>query len=230
MELSFRLKSIASLIEKCDAIADIGTDHAYLPIHLVKKGVCKYAIASDINKGPVEKALKNIVIENLEDKIECRLGGGFSTIAPQEVQCAVIAGMGGNLIRDIVEDGMDVFKELNYCVFQPVQNPDILREYIYSKGFTILDEELCIDEGKFYEIIKVRYSRSKLAISPIYYEIGKKLIDKKHPLVNKYINYKLEKYYKIYNSILDSTDNAKIRKVEIMDKIKQLKELLINES
>ncbi|ERI90225.1 hypothetical protein HMPREF1982_03978 [Clostridiales bacterium oral taxon 876 str. F0540] len=230
MELSFRLKSIASLMEKCDSMADIGTDHAYIPIYLVKEGLCKRAIASDINKGPVEKALKNIIIENLEDKIQCRLGGGFSTIAPKEVECAVIAGMGGNLIRDIVEEGIDVFKELDYCVFQPVQNPDVLREYIYSKGFTILEEDLCIDEGKFYEIIKVRYDNNKLHISPIYYEVGKRLLEKKHPLVNQYINLKLEKYYKIYNSIADNTSNAKARKAEVLNKIDELKELLINEA
>lgn len=226
MELSIRLKTIADMIERCDKIADIGTDHAYIPIYLIKNKVCTEAIASDINKGPVEKAKKNVAIENLKDKIECRHGGGFTTIDPKEVQVAVIAGMGGNLIRDIIEESKDVFKSLDYCILQPVQNPEILREYVYIMGYKILDEELCYEEGKFYEIIKVKYDNNPICIDPIYYEISKKLLDKKHPLIFKFIRYKLEKYYKIYNDITDSSENAQLRKNEIKNKITKLEELL----
>jgi tRNA (adenine22-N1)-methyltransferase len=178
MELSLRLKKVASLVEKCEIMADIGTDHAYIPIYLVKKGICNKAIASDINKGPVEKAKINVAFEELQNKIECRLGGGLSTVSDGEVDCAIIAGMGGNLIRDIIEEGKDVFKHLKYLVLQPVQNPEVLREYIIKSGYKILDEELCIDENKFYEIIKIKYDNNSVAMDPIFYEIGKKLIEK----------------------------------------------------
>jgi tRNA (adenine22-N1)-methyltransferase len=227
MEIGIRLNEIASMVENCDKIADIGTDHAYIPIYLIQRGICKSAIASDINKGPVEKAKGNVKLENLEAFIECRLGGGFSTLKPSEAQAAIIAGMGGNLIRDIIEEGIDVFRTLDYCILQPVQNPEVLREYIYKQGYSILDEELCIEDGKYYEIIKVKYDNNPRTIEPIYYEVGQKLLEKRHPLIFKYISYKLEKYYKIYNGITDNSLNARVRKSEVMDAINKLKELLV---
>lgn len=226
MDISERLKCVAKMIEKCDAIADIGTDHAYLPIYLVKNNVCKRAIASDINIGPVKKAELNVNMEKVENKIECRLGAGFKAISSGEVNVAVIAGMGGNLIRDIIQASMDVFKSLDYVVLQPVQNPEVLREYIYECGFHIIDEALCIDENRYYEIIKVKYAKENLKVDPIYYEISKKLIEKKQPIVKDYIFFKIKKYDKIFNNIHDEGEMAKIRREDLSKKIEKLKEML----
>lgn len=88
-------------------------------------------------------------------------------LKPNEVDSVVIAGMGGNLIRDIIEERLDVFKSLKYAVLQPVQNPEVLREYLYKRGFNILGEQLCIDESKYYEIIKVCYA-SKIEKKMLY--------------------------------------------------------------
>lgn len=226
MEISLRLKTIAGMVDKCEAVADIGTDHGYIPIYLVKNKICEKAIASDINKGPVEKARFNIKLENMQDKILCRLGGGLTTIQPGEVQGIVIAGMGGNLIRDIIEEGIDKFKKSEFAVLQPVQNPEVLREYIYKKGYKIIDEELCIDDNKLYEIIKVTYDTKIENIDSIYYEVGKALIEKKHPLVKQYINIKIDRYIKILNNIKEESESSNKRKVEVKNKIIKLEELL----
>lgn len=226
MEISLRLKTIASMVDKCECVADIGTDHGYIPMYLIKNNVCIRAIASDINKGPVEKAKFNVRIEGLDDKINCRLGGGLSTIKKGEAQGIVIAGMGGNLIRDIIEDDIDIFKRAEFAILQPVQNPEVLREYIYTKGYKIIDEELCIDDNKFYEIIKIKYDNNVQAVDSIFYEIGEKLLDKNHQLVKEFIEYKLERYIKILSNIKDNTDLAEKRKVEVKEKIKKLEELL----
>jgi tRNA (adenine22-N1)-methyltransferase len=226
MELSLRLKTIASMVDKCESVADIGTDHGYIPIYLIKNRVCKRAVASDINKGPVEKAKFNVRIEDLQDKIDCRLGGGLSTIKRGEAQGIVIAGMGGNLIRDIIEERIDIFKEAEFAILQPVQNPEVLREYIYTKGYKIIDEDLCIDENKFYEIIKIKYDNNIQAVDSIFYEIGEKLLSKNHPLVKEFVQYKIQRCEKIFHSIKDNTDLAQKRKVELKEKIKRLEELL----
>ncbi|CAG7840098.1 SAM-dependent methyltransferase [Clostridium novyi B str. ATCC 27606] len=226
MNISLRLKTIAFLVDKCESICDIGTDHAYLPIYLIEKSLCNNAIASDINKGPVEKAKANIKKEGLSNKIICRLGAGLKTIKPNEVDAAIIAGMGGNLIRDIIEESKDVFKNLDYCILQPVQNPDILRKYIYESGYDILDEELCIDEGKYYEIIKIKYNDKYKEVDDIYYEVSKKLIDKKHPLIKDYINFKIDKYKNIVKYIKDNTELAIIRKSQLNNNIIKLEELI----
>ncbi|GAA0718965.1 class I SAM-dependent methyltransferase [Clostridium malenominatum] len=226
MDISIRLKTIASMIEYCTCCADIGTDHGYIPIYLIKNGVCKRAIASDINKGPIEKAIKNIGREGLSSYVECRIGGGMTTLKPGEAEVGVIAGMGGNLIKDIIEESMEVFKALDYIILQPVQNPEVLREYIYSKGYEILEEELCFEEGKYYEIIKVRYGNNIEEIDSIFYEVSNYLLQKKHPLVEDFIISKINKCHKILNFITEDTEGAKERRIQLNHKINKLRELI----
>jgi tRNA (adenine22-N1)-methyltransferase len=224
MELSIRLKAIASMIEECTSVVDVGTDHGYVPIYLVKNEIIKSAIASDINKGPVEKAKKNVLSNNLHHQINCRLGSGLSTVVKGEVQVAIIAGMGGNLIRDILEADLDVVKQLEYMILQPVQNAEVLREYLYNTGYDILDEEICYEDGKFYEIIKVKYNTNSIIVDNIYYEISKVLLDKKTPVMKQFIEFKLEKYTKIYHSLNANTIASKNRKEQLYHVITALKE------
>ncbi|MBU3181593.1 tRNA (adenine(22)-N(1))-methyltransferase [Clostridium psychrophilum] len=226
MELSIRLNEIVSMIETCESIIDVGTDHGYVPIYLVKSGITKKAIASDINKGPVEKAKNNIAINNTQGQISCRLGSGLSTIKKGEVQIAIIAGMGGNLIRDILENDLDIVKELKYMVLQPVQNAEVLREYLYSSGYDILDEKICYDDGKFYEIIKTKYNSKPLVLDSIYYEISKILLEKKQLVMKNFIEYKLQKYLKVYYTLNDDTILSKNRKEQLYNITRKLKEFL----
>lgn len=226
MDLSLRLEKVASLIKPCRCVADIGTDHAYIPIYLVKNNICDHAIASDVNIGPLEKARKNIVIHGLGSKIECRLGSGLNTLNKGDADVAIISGMGGNLIRDIIEERLDIFAGLQYAVLQPVQNPEVLREYIYRKGFRIIDEEICVDENKFYEIMKICYDERKYNVDSIFYEVSEKLFDEKHPLIKKFIDAKYKKYSTIVSNIKEDTPIAKARKAELLTKISKLKEML----
>lgn len=230
MELSLRLRTICNMIDSCKTIADIGTDHGYIPIYLIKNKICEFAIACDINKGPLEKAKENIKLENLEDNISLRLGSGFDVITPGEANVAIIAGMGGHLIKDLIESGMEVFKSLDYLILQPVQNPDVLRKYIYDNGFEIIKEELCIDEKIFYEIIKIRYVNANENIrkveNNIFYEVSYDLIKQKHPLVNNFIQYKINRYSNILKYIQEDSSLATLRKKEVKEKIYKLEELL----
>lgn len=230
MELSLRLKTICNMINNCKTIADIGTDHGYIPIYLIKNKICEFAIACDINKGPLEKAKENISMEDLEDNISLRLGSGFDMITPGEVNVAIIAGMGGHLIKDLIESGMEVFKSLDYLILQPVQNPDVLRKYIYDSGFEVIKEELCIDEKIFYEIIKIRYANKNENIkkikNDIFYEVSHDLIKQKHQLVNEFIQYKINKYNNILEYIQEDSSLANLRKKEVKEKIYKLEELL----
>lgn len=227
MGLSIRLEKVAGMIKKEETIADIGTDHALIPIYLLQNKKCERAIATDINKGPLKKAEGNIIKYGLSNKIELRLGGGLSPIKPYEADCAIIAGMGAYLIKDIIEDGIEVFKSLKYIVLQPVQYSEVLREYIYNCGYNILDEDLCEEDGKYYEILKLSYGEKRLKKDPIYFEVSEKLIENKHPLINEYIEFKLNKFEKIYASITENSHTAEERKSEVKQKIDSLKELMI---
>ena len=226
MDLSIRLKAIVSMIEVCDSVVDVGTDHGYVPIYLVKNGVIKNAIASDINRGPVEKAKNNVAINNVGKQISCRMGSGLSTVNKGEAQIAIIAGMGGNLIRDILEADLEVVKQFKYMILQPVQNAEVLREYLYVTGYNILDEEICLDDGKYYEIIKVKYNTKPVILDSIYYEVSKILLNKKNPVMHSFIEYKLQKYLKIYDTLNEDTMLSKGRKEQLYHVIRRFKEFL----
>lgn len=226
MELSKRLELIASMVDRCSSIVDVGTDHGYIPIYLIKKGTCDRAVASDINKGPVDKAIKNVQREKLQDKIQCRLGGGLSTVRSGEVDGAIIAGMGGNLIRDIILEDFHVFKALDFAILQPVQNPEVLRKFIYESGFIIIDEELCYDEGKYYEIIKIKNGNNPKTLREIDYEVSPVLAKKNHPLLKEFVEYKLERYEKILDAIKEDSQLAAAKKEIVKDKIQKIEELL----
>lgn len=226
MNISNRLKTIADMVDECESIADIGTDHGYIPIYLVKNGICEHAIASDINAGPVKRAVNNVKAHGYDKTILCRLGAGLNTISAGEVDGAVIAGMGGYLIIDILEERTDIVRKLKFLVLQPVQHAEVLRKHLYKKGYEILDEELCLDEGKYYEIIKVRYGEKQSKVEDIYCNVSRILIEKRHPLLKEYIEMKIRRNESAISSIDKDTDAAIARKHELIKLNTDLKEIL----
>ena len=229
MELSKRLMKIASYVETCETIADIGTDHGYIPIYLVKNNVCKKAIASDINKGPIDKATTNVRFEGLSKRVKCLLGPGLRPINVGEVNGVIIAGMGGNLTRDIIVEDIEKVKLYDFLILQPAQNPEVLREYLYNNNFEIMDEDLIFDEGKFYELFKVKYSNNPKKIKvkdDLSYEISPILLENKNDLVEDYIKSKIERYENIVSYIKEDTSLAREKKDALKIKINKLKEMI----
>ncbi|MGV1060630.1 tRNA (adenine(22)-N(1))-methyltransferase [Clostridium perfringens] len=229
MELSKRLKRIAEHVDKCESVADIGTDHGYIPIYLVKEGICKKAIASDINKGPIEKAKVNVAFEGVSDKIKCLLGPGLNPLKVGEVNGVILAGMGGNLTRDILLADMDKVKKYDFIILQPAQNPEVLREFLYKNDYEIIDEDLIKDEGRFYELFKVKYNENseKLVFEDeLEYEVSHLLREKGHPLFKEFIEEKISRCETILSFIKEDTEAAKKRKSDLEEKINKLKGML----
>lgn len=224
MELSKRLQFIADHIDRCKTIIDVGTDHGYIPIYSVKNNLCEKAIASDINKDPVKKAEMNAALEGVKSSVEVRLGGGLEVINIGEAEAVVIAGMGGNLIRDILEKDIEKTASFKYLILQPAQNPEVLREYLYNNGYEIMEEDLCLDEGIYYELFKVKKSNKaeKVSLDPIYYEISPRLLKDKNKLMFSYLESKEEKYSKILGFIKDTSESALKRKEDIENKLKEI--------
>ncbi|EKQ50311.1 MULTISPECIES: class I SAM-dependent methyltransferase [unclassified Clostridium] len=229
MELSKRLKWILDKVSQTDTIMDVGTDHGYIPIYLIKNNIAEKVIASDINKDPLRKAEINAALDGVLNKIELRLGGGLSPLKNKEAQVVIIAGMGGNLIRDILEKDLNKVKNLDYLILQPAQNPEVLREYLYNNDYEILEEDLCLDENKYYEVFKVRYKLGDyIKLEDMYYEISPIMLNKKLPLLKSYIENKIEKNKRIIEFIVDNTEHAINRKSELKEKNEKLENLLKN--
>lgn len=225
MSISKRLLEVAQLIDKCNCTIDIGTDHGYIPIYLIKNNICSKVIASDINKGPLNKAISNGSFYGLNKSIDFRLGPGLSVTSEGECNFAVIAGMGGYLIKDIIKDNINIFKSLDGAVLQPMKNVDILRKFIMNENLYIEDEKLVFDEGLFYQIIKVNCKKKCIyeISDEMDYEIPKMLFYNKDPLLKEYLNYEINEAEKILKIIKDDTENAITRKKQLEARIKALK-------
>ena len=173
-----RLQAVINNV-KHKKIADIGTDHAYIPIFLAEKNLADRVIATDINEGPLSIARDNIRKKGLEDKIETRLGGGLSVLRAGEAYDIIIAGMGGILISEIIENDIDTAKQ-SRLVLQPMNAQYELRKYLVSHGFKIIKEDLAVEGFKVYNIIIAEYGETQPFETDFEYQIPKYLAEHKY--------------------------------------------------
>ncbi|MCX7714855.1 MAG: class I SAM-dependent methyltransferase [Clostridia bacterium] len=195
--LTPRLKTISDKV-KSKTIADIGTDHAYIPIELARSGKIDKAIACDINKGPLEIAKANIKKYGLEDKIELRLGGGLTPIHKNETDCIIIAGMGGQLIWEIIHKDIDTAKQAKELILQPMNAQAELRKNLIKHGFEIVEEDLVAEGFKVYNIFVAREGHSQ-PCTDFEYHIPKALHS--HKLFNKFLAKKHREFSKILKGL-----------------------------
>lgn len=155
MKLTPRLEAIAEMVRGYDCLADVGTDHGYLPIALIETNGIQRAIASDVNEAPLENARSAVFEAGLEESIELRLGSGLEPYQVGDADVFVLAGMGGQLMCTLLDSGQQVARSASCLVLQPMQAQAELRVWLSENGYNI--EEACIArEGeKFYEIMKV---------------------------------------------------------------------------
>ena len=186
MELSKRLTAVAGLVTEGASVADIGTDHGYVPIYLMKNKIAVKAIAMDINRGPLERARMHIIGHGLKGKIETRLSDGLEKIEPGEVDTIIAAGMGGGLVIKILEEGKEVVKLLHACILQPQSEIIKVRKYLNNNGFIIETEEMVEEDYKFYPMMRVVHGKPE-AYEEYEYLYGKRLLEMKHPILKKYL-------------------------------------------
>ena len=211
MKLTDRLLKIASLVTEGKRVADIGTDHGYIPVYLLNKNKVPFAILSDVNKGPLDNARKEVRHNNLLDKTDLRLGSGIEVLKKGEVDEVIIAGMGGILINELLEANKEVAHSVDKLILQPMQAQDELRKYLFSNGYEILNEALVKEDFRIYEILEVKYTGNNTQVEDeIYFEVGKKLIENKDELLNEFIDKKVYKY----NSIIEKLDGKSGEAVE----------------
>ncbi len=193
--LSKRLKTVADLVTPCEKVADVGTDHGYVPMYLVKENICQFAYAMDVNEGPLNIAKSNIANEGLEDKIETILSDGFDNFGDRDADSVIIAGMGGDLIVDILARAKD-FDEL---ILSPHKRPDLVRKYLSESGYKISDEKMVEDAKKYYPVIKAVKGESEY--DEVQLEFGPILLIKKDKTLKEYLDIQLNKFGRIISSL-----------------------------
>ena len=186
MKLSGRLAALSAFVPQGARLADIGTDHAYLPIELVQKNIATSAVAGDVHIGPYQAAKDNIESLGLNHKISVRFGDGLSVLSPGEVDTVVIAGMGGSTIIEILNSNPEVTNSLSRLILQPMVATGAVRRWLISNKWSIIDEALVLDDGRLYEIVVAEQGISFIA-EPIMYDIGMILWDNKPELLELHI-------------------------------------------
>lgn len=156
--LSPRLAVCASFVRRGSAVADIGTDHALLPIWLVREGVAVSAVASDINEGPISRARQNIERCGMGDRVTAIVADGLAGIQPGRVSDIIIAGMGGDLIASILSAADWVKDGGIRLILQPMSHAERLREHLFTSGFAVEEEQAVRDTGRVYSVMCVRYT------------------------------------------------------------------------
>ncbi len=226
MEVSKRLERVAALVS-CDTVADIGTDHGYVPIYLYQQGRIRKAYACDVRKGPLEKCRANIAQYGAENAIETRLGSGLTPLRPGEADCAVMAGMGGMLIVHILEDSPAVVQSLRELVLSPQRDFGAVRKYLHQIGFSIREEHMLKEDGKPYVLMRCergeeRYERE------IDYLYGKLLLEQKNPVLREVLEHEARKYERLLAKLRQNpTENARKRLPEVAQKLAWMREALV---
>lgn len=213
MVLDDRLQALADFVEPGSRVADVGTDHGYLAIELIKSGKADFVIASDKNSGPLEAAGRSLKMEGLTEKVILRLGDGVQVLKPGEVDTVCLAGMGGVLMSEILEAKPEVVEGLKYLILQPMNGAEELRRWLYRHGWHIVDEALAVDDGRIYEIIKAEPGRKRYP-APVELLIGPVLWEKKPPLLRHHIEQLLFQQKRVASGMEKSPRAKKTKKYE----------------
>ncbi|MDD4335041.1 MAG: class I SAM-dependent methyltransferase [Desulfotomaculaceae bacterium] len=211
MELAKRLAAAAAYVPAGSVTADIGTDHAYLPIYLIEAGRCERVIATELRSGPFQSALRQVAEHKLNHKIDLRLGDGLKVLKSAEAEVLILAGMGGNTIREILAASPAVLNTVKMLILQPLADPGDLRIWLAANGWKIYDEQLVEENGRIYVVI-VAVPGCEAVRDSLLLELGPRLAEKKDPLFGKYLEIIAGRYERALAGMKVSNNAAAMEK------------------
>lgn len=215
MKLSKRLETVLSFVEKGSRVADVGTDHGYVPIVLAERGIVAKCLAMDVREGPLGRARDHIRQHRLEEVIETRLSDGVKELKAGEADTVIAAGMGGELVIHILEDGRRLWDQIKHWILSPQSEIDKVREFLIKNGFLIHREEMVKEDGKYYTVMDVVRGRME---EPAPWELlyGPCLIRERHPILREFLLKEKEGLTEILEGLKNQTgERAKARNQEL---------------
>lgn len=208
MQLSKRLSAVASMVTKGNRLVDVGCDHGYLPLYLYLNKKIPSAIAMDVRPGPLSRAREHIAEYGLEKYIETRLSDGLLALSPGEGDTLTIAGMGGPLMERILTAKEEVRESFRELILQPQSDIPHFRRFLREIGWEIVEEEIVLEDGKFYPMMKAVRGENRTVPGDMPYTpeeaFGGLLLKKRHPVLKLY----LERELRIRNEILEKLKEA----------------------
>lgn len=216
IKLSQRLQAIADFVPQNAKVADIGTDHGFLPCWLAQNEKAELVIACDINAQPLALAQKNIADANVTETVSTRLGNGLSVLKPGEVDVVTIAGMGGSLMLEILDGAPSVVDCLQRIILQPNVGAETVRIWAEKNRWQIVAEELVRENDIFSVIIVLEPGRSDRFMSAVELYLGPRLLAEHHPLLGLYISEEWEKTQYILEQLAQSDSEESRRKEKML--------------
>lgn len=226
MQLSERLQTVASFVTPGSRLADVGTDHGYVPIWLWERGRIPWAVAMDVGEGPLDRARRHIHAHCGETAIETRLSDGLEKLLPGECDSLVIAGMGGMLMRKILINGRALLPGFRELVLQPQSDICAVRRFLQEAGWRITDEEMVFEDKKYYPMFRavqgaMDYDRK------IWFLYGRLLLEKRHPVLFSYLKKEEDARIRIAERLRKAgTDGACFRLKEMEEELALIREAL----
>ena len=225
MKLSKRLETIASFVHRGSKIADIGTDHGYIPIYLAEKGTAVSAIARDVRTGPLKRAADHVREKGLEEKIDLRLSDGLAELLPGEADTVIMAGMGGGLSIHILEEGRHMWESVKHWLLSPQSDIGEVRHFLADNGFLIERETMVKEEGKYYTVMEVCRG-SMIYDRESDYRYGRCLIRDKNPVLAESLGKEKKALEEIGRALAkQQSEKAKKRLIEISEKLELIREV-----
>ncbi|OEF96209.1 tRNA (adenine(22)-N(1))-methyltransferase [Desulfuribacillus alkaliarsenatis] len=230
LSISTRLKMIVDYIPDGEVLVDVGTDHAYLPLYAIKKKNLQKVIAGEYNKGPYLRAVANVEQQKLADKIQVRLGNGLEVIEKNEATVLTIAGMGGNLITEILNDGYDKLSSFKRLILQPMNGEFALRKWLQEHNYTIIAEQIIKEQDIIYEIIVAEPSETSVHLTVKQQKFGPLLMLEKNAVFLEKWSQELQKRQKILSLIAEHANNQAIetKQERLNSEIQMIREVLGN--
>ncbi len=230
MKLSTRLETILQMTLPCETAADIGCDHAFAAIELVRRGIAGRAVASDIRKGPLKIAAEHVEEAGLQDRIPVRLGSGLDPLAEGEADAVLIAGMGGKLMRSILLSGAGKLGKVKQLVLSPHTDAGAVREAAEDLGFRIAAETLAKEDGKYYTVIRAE-KEEDAGTSPRMTErertYGPCLLRERPPLFLEKLKKRRNILKQVLRKLSGAEDERRLdRRNEILREIAEITEIL----
>ena len=225
MKLSKRLDALARLVPNGTRVVDIGCDHGLLPCFLAQEGISPFVIGVDVHKGPFETARRAVEASALEDCVDVRFGDGLLPVEPGEADTAILAGIGGGTIRDILEQSPLVVEKLRRLILQPMTGEDIVRRWLTSHGWSIIAEDIIAEDGRLYQIIAAEKGQAE-KLNYIEASYGPLLIEKRHELLPELLQKDMAAVQDIITQLAKSqSGDSKVKHLEFQEKFAKMKEL-----
>ncbi|MDO4298080.1 MAG: class I SAM-dependent methyltransferase [Lachnospiraceae bacterium] len=234
MQLSKRLFAVSEMVSSGFCLADIGTDHGYIPIYLIEKERIPSAIAMDVNRGPLERARIHIREHGLEDRIQTRLSDGLEKLAPGEADTVLIAGMGGMLTIRILEEGRDALESVQELILQPQSDIREVRAFLEKSGYWIDEENMIEEDGKIYPMMRAVKNCGEgnaesdtgdgAHMTELELRYGPVLLKKENPVLQKYLERERQLLLRVRDKLLNEKGTAALKRLEEIET-----ELVLNE-